>query len=72
MGIMVESLVWVMQDVYRQPYFWGSGIPNTLNIRGFHYNSAGRAIFEFHEPKDINPGSGSRYILELAITQFRV
>ena len=72
MGIMVESLVRVMQDLYHQPYFWGSGIPQTLKIGGFQYNSAGRAIFEFHEPKDINPRSGNRCILDLAIMQFRV
>ena len=31
MGIMVSSLLWVMQDLYHQPY------DNGLEVRGFLY-----------------------------------
>ena len=35
MGIMVHSLLWVMQDLYHQPYLSSSRCPYGLHFRGF-------------------------------------
>ena len=54
MGIMVYSLLWVMQDLYHQPYVWSYVASGRLELLEFGFISTLKPKTQALSPKPIH------------------
>ena len=68
MGILVHALLWVMQDLYHQPY-WAL---NPANLKPLPETTLkGLVSFLYHEPQPLNPKPQPRAVGTLPELRFR-